>query len=94
MRFAFSPRFITLTRGRKGIRLAARAPDRPVIVPRKPACHERAQRVEWRRRELHPRPQFRKSFCQVIVASTAHRPVCILPAPIWPFASLSRTGIC
>jgi hypothetical protein len=57
MRFAYSPRFPTLTRGRQGIRLAARAPATPVIIPRGPACHERAQRVEWRRRELHPRPE-------------------------------------
>jgi hypothetical protein len=48
--------------------------------------------TQWRRRELHPRLRFRKSLCSMILASTLLPPVCILPAPIWLYASWWRPG--
>src|SRR5438105_14718442 len=67
MRMRAGPSFsakaaLRLVKLAQGIRLAAcsssKAP-RPSMDPPtdKMACHERAQRVEWRRRESNPRPE-------------------------------------
>jgi len=47
---------------------------------------------KWRRRELHPRPGFRKRKSRIVVTPEPILPVCILPALIWLCASWSRAG--
>jgi hypothetical protein len=47
---------------------------------------------KWRRRKLHPRPQFRKSFLHILLASNMDARGCTMPALRRHYQRLSRTG--